>query len=188
MSDRQRKLPFISDRLSKLPWDGRRWKQKWQDREFDDEFAELHIIYLYRNHAGYRESSTVKESSYEYLLKDGVPKQDAKLLAGVNWAVCEAEARYLLDQGLDVPPALLKWGFEAHLEPNKKPNTLKDDARGLFFYRAVRILQIITESDSQRYWSRLVAKVYNKMELPGELVTPETVRSAYKKFRKYESG
>ena len=79
----------------------------------------------------------------------------------------------------------------------QKPNAGKKDARGLFFYRAVRILQIITEDDhqeategeGQRRWSRIVAKVYNSIKpIDANSVTADIVRNAYKKFRQWEGG
>ena len=179
----------MDDRLSKPVFDLPRWKQKWQDREFDDEFAELHVHYLYAQHTAFRGDSTIEDAT----------NADDRLLARVAWDACEAEARRWLEHGLDVPgPSgiaermrrpLERWGLKAYLGKHTKPRANRHDGRDLFFYQGVRILQIIQETDDQRPLTRLIAKVYNRLKPPeAEAVNAETVRNGFKKFRAYENG
>ena len=182
------------ERRSKPVFDLPRWKQKWQDLEFDDEFDGLHIHYLYDEHMAYRGPSTIEEATSE------PADENAKLLATVAWEACEAEARRWLKHGLDIPgPPVIadrmrrpleQWGLKAYLGEHTTPHANPCDARDLFFYQAVRILQIITETDrQQRHWARLVAKVYNRLKPPKEdPVSEHTVRNGFRKFRKRESG
>ena len=175
------------ERPSDFAFDLRKWKQKWQDREFDDKFAELHIQYLYAQHMAYRGASTIQDATQE----------EDRLLAGVAWEACELHLDRLLDGEFSSipgskpyrPEALIGWGLKVSRGRAKKPTVLKDDSRGIFFYQAVRILQIITETEHQRRWSSLVSKVYNRLKpTNADSVKPETVRSAYRKFRQWESG
>lgn len=162
------------DQSKVLAWSGRRWKQKWQDREFDDEFADLHIQYLYAQHTAYRGPWTIEETTGKGALEDGLSNRDRELWQQMQWEACEARANGLVDAGLELPPELSRLLAEAHLGKRRKPLSSSNAALYLFFYRAMRILQIITEDeprsakkrDRQRYWSRMVAKVYNGIKPP----------------------